>query len=191
MWSRVKVSTAPTAPPISLAAMKARIRVTSGDEDTVIMNYINGATARIDGPSGIGYAMMTQAWELSLDCFPSVICPPGAPVSAVNSIKYYDVDNALQTLDAAEYRVDVGGDRARVEPVNGWPSTKDRFGAVVINYQLGVSDDADVPADLVDAVALLVAHRYENREAVSLVAMPQLPLGYMSIVAEYSQLSSA
>lgn len=192
MWRSVKVSTKPTASPITLPALKTRVRVDFADDDTLLQSYLDGAVQRIDGPTGIGYAMMTQAWELSLDTFPSVICLPGAPVSAVNSIKYYDADNTLQTLSSDEYRLDIGGDQARIEPVDSWPGVYSRFGAIQVNYQLGAATAADVPADLIDAVCLLVAHRYEQRQPVVVGAsVATLPMGFESITAEYNRLAVA
>jgi len=190
MWRNVKVKTKPTLDPVSLAELKARIRVDSSDDDTVISAYLRGAVARIDGPAGIGYALMSQTWEYTLDAFPSVIYLPGAPVVSVTSIKYYDVDNVLQTLDSADYRLDIGTDCARIESVDSWPGIYTRFGAVIVEYVLGVADSVDLPADLVDAVCLMVAHRCEERQ---ITGMPQTatPFGYESIINEYKRLSAA
>lgn len=191
MWRRVKVKTKPTALPISIPALKARMRVDFSDEDTVIAGYLSGAIASIDGPSGIGYAMMEQTWELAVDRFVRVIALPGAPVKSITSIKYYDKDNTFQTLDPAEYTLFVGGDVAIVEPVNSWPSTHNRVGAVVIEYVLGESDAANVPASLIDAIALLVAHRYEFRQPVVFGSTSELPYGTESLISDYRRLAVA
>lgn len=191
MWRRVKVKTKPTALPISIPALKARMRVDFSDEDTVIAGYLSGAIASIDGPSGIGYAMMEQTWELAVDRFVRVIALPGAPVKSITSIKYYDKDNTFQTLDPAEYTLFVGGDVAIVEPVNSWPSTHNRVGAVVIEYVLGESDAANVPASLIEAIALLVAHRYEFRQPVVFGSTSELPYGTESLISDYRRLAVA
>lgn len=192
MWERVKVKTRPTQRPITLADLKKRIRVDFDDDDSLIAQYLDGAIARIDGPAGIGYAMMEQTWTLSLDVFPNVIYLPGAPVTDVVSIKYYDGDDVEQTLDSANYRVDYAGDEVRIEPVDSWPGIGTRMAAVSIDYTVGAADASDVPADLVDAVCLLVAHRYEMRQPVitgTIVA--EVPMGFDSIVAQYHRLAFA
>jgi len=185
MWTRVKVTQKPSKQPLTLSALKSRVRVDFQADDTLLLNYLNGAVARIDGPAGIGYALMDQEWQWSLDAFPAVLCLPGAPVTSVTSIQYYDVDGVLQTVPPADYRVDLGGDTARVEAVNGWPATASRFGAVLVSYRLGAAESSGVPDDLIDAISLLVAHRYEIRQAAVNGVLTLVPLGFDSIVSEY------
>lgn len=181
----MKVVTKPSASPVTLAEVKQRLRIDTADEDGLLARYIQGAIARIDGPAGIGYALSEQTWRLSLDHFPSVIKLPGAPVQSVTSVKYIDAAGTEQTMAPADYRVDVAGEPARITPVFGgsWPSPRDVTGAVTVDYVLG----GDPPDDLIDAVCLLVGHRYENREAVGMNNAAEIPMGFKSIVAEYRQ----
>lgn len=188
MWDRVKVIAKPTGDIISLAALKLRLRIDGDDEDDLLMSYLRGAVARIDGPDGIGYAMLEQTWRLTLDAFPHTITLPGAPIKRVAKISYLDASGVEQVLDAADYRVVVDMEPARVMPATGkfWPATLHAVGAVKIDYVLGEADAAAVPADLVDAVCLLVGHRYENREAVSVGnTVTEFPLGVEWLLKDY------
>lgn len=188
MWKGVSVVVKPAGELITLAKLRARLRITVDAEDELLADYLKGAIARIDGPSGIGYALLEQSWRKSMDCFPSCILLPGAPIKSVTAITYIDVNGDEQTVDPADYHVDLDSEPVRIEPSFGksWPASRDMHGAVKVDYVLGESDPDDVAPDLIDAVCLLVGHRYENREAAAIgVSVQALPLSFDSIVAEY------
>lgn len=188
MWTGVSVVTKPTGELITLPKLKARLRIDVTDDDALLADLLKGAIARVDGPNGIGYALMGQTWRKSMDCFPACIILPGAPIKSVTSITYVDPDGITQTLAAADYRVDMDREPVRIVPAYGisWPSTRDVIGAVKVDYNLGDADAANVQQDLIDAVCLIVAHRYENREAVILgEGAQELPLGAKWILDEH------
>ncbi len=187
MWDGVTVVTGPASPPLTTAEAKSRLRVDVTDDDTLIDALVNSAVAAIDGPNGIGYALITQTWRKAFDAFPSVIELPGAPIKSVTSVKYVDGDGATQTLDAGAYRVDLNSDPVRITPVYGttWPTTRGVTSAVWVDYVLGEASSTAIAADLVSAVALLTGHWYENREAVSEGDMREVPMAFNSIVARY------
>lgn len=191
MWTGVQVITKPADLPVSLADTKGRLEVDSSDWDAKITSMIKGAVARIDGPSGIGYALMVQTWRKTFDCFPAMIKLPGAPIKSVTSIKYLDAAGVEQTLDAADYRADFSGEPARIVPAIGkaWPATSPTIGAVWVDYVLGEADADDVLADLIDAVYLTVGHRFENRTAVVMGQSSELPLGVRSILVEHNRVA--
>ncbi|EHK56824.1 head-tail connector protein [Allomesorhizobium alhagi] len=187
MWTGISVIIRPTGELITLARLKARLRIDHSDDDDLLAELLKGAVARVEGPSGIGYALMEQTWRKSMDCFPCVIILPGAPIKSVTAITYVDTDGATQTLDSADYRIDVDSEPARIVPAYGtaWPSARHVIGAVKIDYRLGETDAANVEQDLIDAVCLIVAHRYENREAVLNETAHELPLGVQWILDEH------
>lgn len=188
MWANVTVSVPPASRPISLDDMKTRLAVDHDDHDELIAALLDAAVATIDGPSGIGVAMMAQDWVLSLDRFPAAIVLPGAPVTSVQEVAYTDGEGVDQVLDPSGWTAVLGGEPARVVPAFGqaWPATRAVPQAVRVTYRLGAADAADVPADLVTATALLAAHFYAHREAVvpGGAAAP-LPLGASWIMARH------
>jgi uncharacterized phiE125 gp8 family phage protein len=190
MWKGISVVTRPTGELVSLEKLKLRLRIDTLDDDGLLPDLLNGAIARIDGPNGIGYAMMEQTWRKSMDCFPCHILVPGAPIKGITSITYVDTSGVTQTLAAADYRFDLDSEPVRIEPAFGtsWPATRHVIGAVKVDYSLGETDAAKVDPDLIDAVCLIVAHRYENREAVIVGDSVQtLPLGVQWILNEHSR----
>ena len=62
-WSRVKVTTPPAAYPISVSEVKSHLRVDHDDEDAEIEQSLKAAIRRIDGPNGIGYALVTHGFR--------------------------------------------------------------------------------------------------------------------------------
>lgn len=169
MWDRIRATTAPAGDPITLPEAKAHCRVDASDEDALITRLIGAAVAKIEGPKGLGLAVMERQWALSLHAFPRLVVLPLGPVTAVNEVTYVDTAGAQQTLDTADYHVDLDGEPARIEPSYGksWPATRDQRGAVTVTFTAGYPDAASIPDDLKTALLMTVAHTYENRESVT------------------------
>lgn len=189
MWHGVSVLTRPDAELVSLDTLKRWLTVEHDEDDDLFGQMLRGAISRIDGPQGIGVAMMRQTWRKSLDRFRSCILLPGAPVKAIDKITYLDPAGVEKTLPAETYRLDVDSEPARLTVAIGksWPATASVTGAVKVDYILGADEQDDVPGDLVDAVALIVAHRYRHREAVSDQRHEALPFGVDWILSEHAR----
>lgn len=127
----------PSTGPISLAAAKEHLRVTSSTEDALITRLIGAATGHVE--TWTRRALVKQTRELALDCFPAVIVPQYSPLRSVVSIEYVDTTGVTRTLDAARYQVDAKSTPARIVPAYGetWPSTQDVPNAVVVTYVAG------------------------------------------------------
>ena len=97
---------------------------------------------------------------------------PRPRLIAVSSIQYYDINGNQQTLDPSAYVVGGDSEPAAIFPVpfTWWPAAMwGRPDAVQVTYTAGYGDSADkVPATLQLAMLGLIAHWYENREAVAL-----------------------
>jgi len=189
MWDGVTVLTKPTLDAITLASAKAWMNIDYDDHDELIAEIILGAVGMIDGLSGIGYALMTQTWKKTYDLFPVSIVLPGWPIKSVTSVKYIDVDGAEQTLDAANYRVDLTREPVRVHEAwnTSWPTTRLISSAVSIEYVLGETDHDNIDHAILSALKQIIAHHYEMREAVSETSQNVVPMGAHRILIEYSR----
>jgi len=187
MWDRVTISAPPADVAVTLAEAKAFCDVTYSDDDDLITSLVAAATKKMDGPRGIGVGCFTQSWQLSLDCFPPwEIALPGWPVKSVTTVGYVDPDGASQTVDGADYLLDIGGDAARLTPAynKSWPGTRAQNGAVTITYIVGEAQD-DIAPELKVAIKMMVAHWYENREAtIDRNHMP-VPFGAEQIMRDF------
>lgn len=181
-WSRLVRTVAPASPVITLAEAKKHLRVYHNDDDADIAELVEAATASIEGPNGIGVALMSQTWRLSLDYFPRQIVVPLGPVSQIVGIEYVREDGTTGT--ATSWRVDFDSQPCRIWPPydESWPVSRCEPGAVKVTFTAGF---AVVPSDLKAALKLIVGHLYEHREAVTPDAAKDLPMGVSSILERY------
>lgn len=193
MWGGVTVVEKPAQKPVSVAQLKQWLRIDHSDDDQLLAPMLEGAIAKIDGPDGIGYAMMRQTWRKSMDAFPPCILLPGAPVKGIATVRYLDSAGVEQTLPEAAYRLDKDSEPARLVPAPGttWPPTLRTIGAVKVDYRLGEEAAADVQPALVDAICLIVGHRFKHREAASDQTAESLPFGVEWILAAHSRCTVA
>lgn len=197
MWNRLSRVQAPQGRPVTISEAKTHLRVDSTDEDTLIESLIDAATAYIDGPRGIGHALVDQQWDLRLDCFPwGRIVLPLTPVRSVDEITYTDTGGNTQTLASSRYIASVDRDPATIEPAfnENWPSTRLIADAVKVRFTAGYAPGsgsppdygANVPADLKAAVLWLTALMYEHRVAVNVdQKTTPLPFAIENILARY------
>jgi uncharacterized phiE125 gp8 family phage protein len=77
------------------------------------------------------------------------------PVVRVLSVGYYDGENALQEVDAADYYIDDGHQIPELRFISGFGSatTYDRSDAVRIDYEAGYVPDGSPPEDTQQAYA--------------------------------------
>lgn len=166
--------TAPTALPVTLAEAKAQAVIDQNDVDTLLNRYIAAAVEKLDGRKGMlcGTCMITQTWKQMHSGFCGAqFLLDLAPVQSISSVKYYDSDNVLQTLDTSVYRLLQTDEGACVQLGVGqtWPSAYYRDDAVTIQFVAGYGDAASaVPQGLRHAILTLVAHWFETRETGSL-----------------------
>jgi uncharacterized phiE125 gp8 family phage protein len=120
-------------------------------------------------------ALISQTWDLKLDCFPTdLIRLPLPPLVSVSSINYVDANGVTPTLwAAAKYIVDApAGDyaeRGRITLAYGevFPPTRDIANAVTIEFIAGYGAAAAVPQGIKQAMLLMIGHWYQNRESVN------------------------
>lgn len=164
--------TAATLQPVDISVLAEHCRISGTDQDAVLQVYSDAAVDWVEQYTG--RALLTQTWQLSLPAFPTAVWLPfAAPLGAVSFVKYYDADNALQTLSSSVYTVPVFAEPAYVTLASGqsWPSIYWRDDAVQLEYTAGWTTPEAVPAALRQAVQLLAGHFYANREGVLVGAM--------------------
>lgn len=191
----------PTAPVVSLDDMKAHLNVGHDRHNALIEAMTAAATADVDGIAGIGRALVDQTWDMHLDGFcSSPIEIPLPPLIEVESIKYYDDDNAQQTLAESIYEVVGAGGHSpayiALKKSQSWPSVYDRMEPVTIRFRAGYVDtsgspqDGEVPAQIVAAIKLITGTYYLQRETIvigqSVIEMPWAAKELLSKFRVYS-----
>lgn len=195
----LKLVTPPAAEPITLVEAKSNLRIDHADEDSHINILIAAARRLVERETA--RALITQTWQLFLDKFPTampdpdrrvqLIRQPLPPLQSITHIKYVDTDGVLQTWPSADYRVDNASEPARITPEfeKQWPEIRSVINAVEIQFVAGYGNTgSDVPEELRQAMHVLVAHWYENREAV-MTDLRELPepvqLSFESLISNY------
>ena len=158
-----KIKTAAVSQPISPAEAKLHLKVSASTDDDLIDDLIASATTWVE--EYLDRQLMPATWYLYLDNLYTKIDLHKCPITTITSVKYYDSDNALQTLADTEYDTDVVSEPSRIWKAYGvtYPLTYDRPNVVVIEFISGYSDAASVPAPIKSALLLIIAHNYENR----------------------------
>lgn len=161
---------APTAEPLTVAEVKAHLRLSGNTEDLLLATYLTAARRQMEATLGI--AFLTQTWQAIADYqdAPSGgddLLLRGYPLASVSSIAYVDIAGAAQTWASANYTVDTAACPGRVYPTYNvdWPSVRDQRKALTVTYVCGYTAATLVPEPLLHALKLLVGHFYEHREA--------------------------
>lgn len=188
MSAATRITTPPTAEPLSLAEARAHLRVDHFDEDGVLAGFILAARSHIETVCGL--ALCTTSYTLTLDDFPAGqgIALTRDPVQSVTAIRYVNDAGTLVTWSGAEWEADVNTAPARVRPRDGyrWPSVADRLAAVQVEFVAGYGGPELVPQPIMQALRLLVGHFYEHREAVqSGGSVVELPFAVDALLAPY------
>jgi uncharacterized phiE125 gp8 family phage protein len=176
---------------IDVTAAKAHLRVETSDEDDLIGGYVAAAIGAIEKKTG--KLLSPRAVSQVFAGFPCdqrgvrLWYGPIDPDTAALTIAYDDTSGASQ--DLGEFRL-VEGSQPKLLPAYGalWPFAYPAEGSVRVSYTAGFADVAADAPELDQAVLMLVAHFYLNREAVNSgpsAAAIELPLGVEALIAPY------
>lgn len=154
----------PAALPVTLDDLKRHLRVTSADEDAYLTRLIDAAVSEIEALSSRCVAPAEYTLYASppkgMDVFLEI-----TPALAITSISVIRPEGQKASLDETAFLLSEHPDRPSVS--GDWGSLAARADAVQITYSAGYGPTpADTPADLVHAITLLAAHRFEVREDV-------------------------
>ena len=179
----LKLITAPSLLPVSLAEAKAHLRITDDVEDTLITAFLHTAVAGAEHETG--RALMPQTWEVTLDAFPDAVELTRTPVQSIESVTYANADGTATVLSNVFYALDAADEFgwAYVVPAydGAWPETRDEINAVRVRYVAGYASAEEVPAAIKSWILLQVGALYENREseAVKLGRGSALKMGFV------------
>ena len=166
------VATGTTAEPISVAELKAHLRITTTAEDTLLGAYITAARQAAEIKTK--RALVNTKWELTLDSFYSSVIelPRGCPLSTLSTevvLTYTQTTgNTTQvptTVYVVEHRDEPGHVRLAYEAE--YPTdVQDSPGAVRITYRSGYTTVAGrtCPETIKHWIKMRAGQMYEYRE---------------------------
>lgn len=154
-------------------------------DDTLLTALIQAAREYTEGFQN--RALVTQTWELVLDEWPAedYIDIPLPPLQSITSIVYKDTAGTEATMSTGDYIVDVDSFVGRVALAYGksWPSaTLYPYGGIRIRFVAGYGLAVSVPQATKQALLLLIAAWYENREGISERSMQEVPFAVKALL---------
>lgn len=161
MWYAPKVNSGPSTEPVTLDQAKTQVRVGASetDFDADLTRLIGAARAHVESYCGV--RLGTQAIEMKCEAFTDFSRLPVAPVQSVTSIAYTDADGASQTLGTGVYELRIDGLNSSIILKNeqSWPEIQSGS-LITVTVSAGY---ATVPAEIIDAMLLYIAQRFDNR----------------------------
>lgn len=154
--------TPPAAEPLSLADAKAFLRADTGDDDALIAALLGAARQHIEALTR--RALLLQTWRLVLDAWPrdGRIVPRIGPLKSLSAARIYDAAGNAHALDVVQFVVD-GAGNAIAAPSFALPVPGRAFAGIELDVICGYGAAGDVPAGLIQALRMLLAHWFDNR----------------------------
>lgn len=169
--------------PVNVGDLREHLRLVHTADDAYLAALIRAAVDHLEQATIRGLAVNTYrhtraSWPADR------LVLPWSPLVSVESVKYYDATDTLQTLDSSYYRTITHKDPGWIEWVQGksLPALYRRSDAVQVEYKAGYSA---CPWDLRQAVLALAAHWYEHREAVGERQLYETPAAVDAVVRAY------
>jgi uncharacterized phiE125 gp8 family phage protein len=184
------VTSAPAVEPVTAAELKLQTHVDHSAEDALLASYI--ITARTLVEQWTGRALITQTRKVLYQVYATEYLLPGAPAQSVTSLKVANTAGVQTLVAAGNYILDTVFGRLLIRPDGTLPAIDLQYvDAVEIIYVCGYgASSASVPEPLRQAIMMLAAHFYANREAVSVgntsaIASAPVAYGVDSLIEPY------
>ncbi|MEG3144222.1 head-tail connector protein [Sphingomonas sp. RT2P30] len=190
MWLAAQTTVQPSGDVVALAEAKAFLRLDAGftADDVTVVGQVAAAIMHIQKETGLRF--LTQTVVLRASDFTDLIHLPVGPVQSVSSVEYLDSNGMAQMLDPSNYEhfgadLDQG---VRAAFNYRWPVVRRVADAVKVTAVVGYGAPADVPTLLHQAIMMLAADWYENREdtvAERSVKPETMPNGVTAILSNF------
>jgi uncharacterized phiE125 gp8 family phage protein len=181
------VITPPAAEALTLADVKAHLRIDQDHEDGLLAGLIAVARQHLERTAGL--ALISQEMRLYLDCWPQAgfIEITRGPVQAVNEVRIYDDTGVEANVDLSGRVLDGTARPARLWLRNR-PSPGQALNGIEVDFTAGFGEaGTDVPDTLKRAMLVHIAQMYEFRGAVPVGDQPAaVPGGYERLVAPFA-----
>ncbi len=160
------LTTPPTAEPLTLAEVKAHLRLAINDDDAYLSTLITTARRAIE--SRYGLVLMPQVWALFADSWPGdgVFQIPLWPVQSILSLTVFADDDTAATIDPAHFYLDAATRPARVALRRGrvFAPPGRNINGIKLSLSAGFGADASaVPSEIKQGLLATIADWYQNR----------------------------
>ncbi|NTE57208.1 hypothetical protein G6M78_19270 [Agrobacterium tumefaciens] len=179
----------PQAEPLTLAEVKAHLRLDGSDEDALLAALIRTAREHLERVTGL--CLLRQTWRLYLDQWPQTGVIPIAKtlVQTIETILVFGIDGRETNITAADKLLDGAARPARLW-LRDPPAPGRMMNGIEIDFIAGYGEaGTDVPDTLKRAMLMHVAQMFAFRGAVALENQPAVvPAGYERLVAPFCRM---
>lgn len=209
----IRLVTDASVEPLSLHEVKEFLRIDAEDttEDALLSALIKAARRHCEDYTRTCF--ISQTWDLWLDRFPASgkardpwwsgartgsivdvfggtgeIAVPRSPLLSITWLKTYSTAETESAFDLSLLNTDTASQPGRIFLKYGqvWPSDLRDINAINLRFTAGYgTSSASVPASILHACRLLVAHYYENREPVLEGRAVETPLAAQVLLNPY------
>jgi uncharacterized phiE125 gp8 family phage protein len=182
--AKVAVITAPTGSAVPLDLLRAHVAQGVTDDDAMLEAI--GLAAQEWAEAYLGRALLTQTREASYDGTPGGVVLLPEPITSLTSVKTYDDAAAATTVTTATYQLDTASPLPRLILRDGqfWPTSLRDVDSLVVRYVCGWTAYT-LPYAVRQAVQVLVAHWYEQRQPVAAGNYTTVPMGIEALLMPY------
>lgn len=174
----------PAIEPLTLTEVKSFLRVEHDADDDLIASLVKAARCEVE--SATRRALITQGWRIALDGWPASgrIVSPISPLRAVTAARVRDAGGDASDLELSAFTLDTVSSPGVIEFDRGLVSEPGQFIAgIEIEITAGYGETfASVPEPLRQAMRLLIARYYEQRDRI---AGDKLPDTVAALIAPY------
>jgi uncharacterized phiE125 gp8 family phage protein len=164
-----------TSEPLSLAEAKNFLRVEHDADDELIAALI--AAARNAVELATRRMLIAQTWRIVLDRWPASgrIASPVNPLRTLAAARVLASDGTPAALDLGVFTLDTASAPGSIAFERANVAEPGRvLAGIELDVTAGYGEAADVPPPLVQAIRLLLAQSYEQRDQVRMDALPDV-----------------
>ena len=175
----------PAVEPVTLAEMKAHLRLDDDAEDDLVAGLVKAARLMVEAAAR--RILVAQRWRMVLDAWPpgGTVLLPLAPLMAVEGVAVFDAAGTAHPVPAQAIETDALSDPPRVA-VAGAPSPGRPRNGIAIDVSVGFGATPDtVPATLRLAVKIIVAHWFTHRGDME--GLQALPADALALIAPFQR----
>lgn len=183
------LSRRPALEPVTAAEALTHCRLSTTDDDGTIARLIPLARQEIE--AALGLALVSQGWTWRRDRWPagSTLPLPLRPVTALTAVRIADAARVMRPASVTAYALAIADDGAAMLSMRdrgNWPAPGVPDQGIEIGFDAGYGTTAEaVPAPIRQALLLLVALAFENREPLRGAGLPAFPPEVARLLAPY------
>jgi uncharacterized phiE125 gp8 family phage protein len=178
--------TPPSAEPLTLAEVKAHLRLDGAEEDALLQSLVNTAREFLERETGL--CLIAQTWRLYLDRWPQggVIRILKSPVQEIKTVTVYGLEGEPVQVSLEDHLLDGAGRPARLW-LRHTPVTGRTVNGIEIDFSAGYGEaGTDLPDTLKRAMLIHIGQMFAFRGAISPDQQPPgIPDGYERLISPF------